>query len=290
MKITLINAKSDLGVTVDGSNLGPEIISKYFEKDQRIHKIINIEKPNVTKSKDINDLAKNIDSVNAFNKKLYDAVLKEKNNNHFPITLGGDHSIAIASALASIKKEDNLGIIWIDSHGDYNTFATTKTGNIHGLPLAAINHQTEEKLSFYHFGNYYSPKNTVIVGGRDIDKWEMPNITKNNITLFTTDDIKKQGIEIIIKKAMDIALTNTNGVHISYDIDVIDPLIAKGVSVPAINGINEEDAYLIVDELLKYKDQIKSFDLVEFNPSKDIDKKTEQIVLNILNKIIESKE
>lgn len=288
MKLTLINAKTDLGVMVDGSNYGPVAISNHFKEDKRINKIITLEKQNIIKSKDKLDLEKNLDGVNEFNKRLYDVVLSEKQENNFPIILGGDHSLAIASALASIKNEQNLGIIWIDSHGDYNTFETTRTGNLHGLPLAATNNQTGNKLTSYHNGNYYNPKNTVIVGARDIDKWEMPNIEKNNVTVFTTQDIKVQGIDIIIKKAMAIALNGTNGVHISYDLDVIDPKIAPGVSVPAKDGINEEEAYLILDEVLKYKNDIKSFDLVELNPTKDIDHKTENIAVNLLDKLVSS--
>lgn len=283
MKLTLINAKTDLGVMVDGANLGPEILSNYYKDDKRIDKIINLEKENIKKSHDPKDLAKNLDTINEFNARLYNEI---KQDNNFPITLGGDHSLAIGSALASIKKEENLGIIWIDSHGDYNTFETTRTGNIHGLPLAALNHQTGDRLSLFHDGNYYLPENTVIVGGRDIDPWEMPVIEKAGATVFSTKDIKEQGISTIIKKAIDIASNNTKGIHISFDIDVIDPEIAKGVSVPAINGITDDEAYLITDEVLKYKDKIKSWDLVEFNPLKDEDKKTEKIAINILEKVI----
>lgn len=283
MKVTLINAKTDLGVMIDGANLGPEILSNYYKDDERVNKRIDIEKQNIEKSHDPKDLAKNLDAINEFNTRLYNVVKEEEN---FPITLGGDHSLAIASALGSIKKYDKLGIIWIDSHGDYNTFETTKTGNIHGLPLAALDNQTGTRLSAYHDGNYFIPENTVIVGGRDIDPWEMPVIKKAGATVFSTKDIKEQGIDVIIKKAIDIASNNTNGIHISYDIDVIDPEIAPGVSVPAINGINEEEAYLITDEVLKYKDKIKSWDLVEFNPTKDKDKKTEKIAVNILEKIV----
>lgn len=283
MKLTLINAKTDLGVMIDGANLGPEVLSNYYKDDKRIDKIINLEKENIKKSHDPKDLAKNLDAINEFNARLYNEI---KQDNNFPITLGGDHSLAIGSALASIKKEEKLGIIWIDSHGDYNTFETTRTGNIHGLPLAALNHQTGDRLSLFHDGNYYLPENTVIVGGRDIDPWEMPVIEKAGATVFSTKDIKEQGISTIIKKAIDIASNNTKGIHISFDIDVIDPEIAKGVSVPAINGITDEEAYLITDEVLKYKDKIKSWDLVEFNPLKDEDKKTEKIAVNILEKII----
>ena len=290
MNITLINAKTDLGVTVDGANLGPEIISGHFKNNEKVKNIINIEKSQKQKSKNSNDLAKNLDEVNDFNNRLYNAIIKKKSNNLFPITLGGDHSLAIGSALGSIKKEENLGIIWIDAHLDYNTFETTITGNIHGLPLAAIN-GLNKKLSLFHNGNYYKPKNTVVVGYRSEEankEIELNNVKEMGVTVFTTDDIRKLGIKEVIKKAFEIANNNNNGVHISYDLDVIDPNIAPGVSVPEINGINDIEANLILDEVLNYKEKIKSFDLVEFNPTNDIDKKTETISINLLNKIIKS--
>lgn len=286
MKITLIKAKTDLGVHVDGANLSPSAIYDHFINDIRINEVIDIEKNNIEKNKDINNLEKNLDEINNFNEKLYNSVKLVREKDYFPIILGGDHSLSIGSALGSIKNKQ--GIIWIDSHGDYNTLETTKTGNIHGLPLAAINELNKNKLSAFHNGNYYKPENTVIVGGRDIDKWEKPNIEKMGVTLFTTQDIKEQGIETIIKKAIDIASKNTEGIHISFDIDVIDPTFAPGVSVPAKDGISDIDSYKIIDEVLKYQNNINSIDLVEFNPTKDKNNKTETIATTILEKIITS--
>lgn len=282
MKITLIEANEDLGVKVDGANLGPNVLTSYFDINTLV-----VNKPDVIKEKDANNLKKNLDGINLFDKELYQVCLSVKNKNEFPLVIGGDHTVAIPSSLASIKKEDSLGIIWIDAHADYNTFDTTRTGNIHGLPLAAANGICP-LLTTFHDGNYFNHENTVIVGGRDIDEWEYPNLEKDNITVFTTEDIKKYGVQEIMKKAFAIANNGTNGVHISYDLDVIDPKIAPGVSVPAINGINEEEAFLIVDELIKNKNIIKSMDLVEFNPTKDINDKTKNIAIKILEKVIKN--
>jgi len=288
MKLTLINAKTDLGVTVDGANLGPEILSNYFKNNENIEKIVTIEKSNNKKSTDKNDLAKNLNEVNEFNEKLYNEIINTKENNSFPITLGGDHSLAIGSALGSIEKEQSLGIIWIDAHLDYNTFETTITGNLHGLPLAALNGLNKE-LSKFHNKNYYKPENTVVVGYRSEEEnkdIELNNVKQMGVTVFTTEDINNLGIETVLKQAFDIATKNTNGVHISYDLDVIDPIICPGVSVPEKNGITQEQAYLILDEVLKYKKDIKSLDLVEFNPTNDIENKTKTIALNLLETII----
>lgn len=291
MKITLINAKTDLGVTVDGSNLGAPAISKHFVKNNRVQKIIDIEKPRVKKEKGKENLAKNLDAVNTFNQELYQAVAQVKEKGTFPITLGGDHSLAIGSALGSIRKEQSLGIIWIDAHLDYNTFETTITGNLHGLPLATVN-GLNKRLSPFHKKNYYNPKNTVVVGYRSEEEnkeIELNIIKKMGVTVFSTEDIRTMGIKEVIRKAVEIASSNTNGIHISYDLDVIDPEIAPGVSVKEENGINEKEAMNILKEVLQYKEKIVSFDVVELNPLNDIDHKTEKIAVNIVEEIIKSK-
>ncbi len=290
MKINIINACSDLGVTVDGASLGPTLLSKNLNNN-KINDIITINKINCVKSKDENDLKKNLKYVNEFNLKLYNNVLNTIKSELFPLTIGGDHSIAIASALASQKMNENLGIIWIDAHLDYNTFETTITGNLHGLPLAAINGICKPLTTFFD-SNYYNPKNTVVVGYRAMETnkaQELNNIKEMGVTVFTGEDIKKYGIEYIMNKAIEIATNNTNGMHISYDLDVIDELFAPGVSVPELNGIDDVTAYKIRDILCDNIDKIKSFDLVEFNPNFDNNNKTLNIALNIVNEIINKK-
>lgn len=284
MKITLIEANQDLGINVDGANLGPNILSNYF-KDELDILIVN--KDDIEKEKNRDNLKKNLIGVNTFDEKLYNTCLSVKEKNEFPLVIGGDHTVAIPSSLASIKKENNLGIIWIDAHGDYNTFETTRTGNLHGLPLAAANGNCS-LLTEFHDGNYYKHCNTVIVGGRDIDEWEMPNILKDNVKVFTTEDIRNLGVKKVMEEAFKIASNNTNGVHISYDLDVIDPKIAPGVSIPAKDGINLDEAFQIIDELINNKVLIKSMDLVEFNPTRDIDNKTKNIAIDILKKVIKN--
>ena len=290
MKCNIICAKSDLGLTIDGCNLGPNLINDKLNS-KKINKTINIEKENIKKSKDENDLKKNLKEVNIFNCKLYNNVLNTIDENCFPITIGGDHSIAIGSALASKKRNKNLGIIWIDAHLDYNTFETTITGNLHGLPLAALNGICEDLTKFYD-GEYYSPKNSVVVGYRAMEEnkdLELGNIQRMGVTVFTNDDINELGIETVMEKAINIAMNGTDGLHISYDLDIIDKLYAPGVSVPEPNGINIDVAYKIKDILINNIDKIKSFDLVEYNPLFDINNKTLDIAVNIISDIIKAK-
>ena len=283
--IDIIDACTDLGVSVDGATLGPEILTEDFSREN-VDNIYIIHADEDGKEKDKENKKKNLKKLNEFNIELYNRVLKSIDEKKFPLTIGGDHSLVIASALASIKKNQNLGIIWIDAHGDYNTFKTTITGNIHGLPLAVIDGYEKMYLVDFHNGSFYNSKNTVIVGGRDIDPLEQENLKDAGVTVFTTEEIHKRGMKAVMEDAIKIACDNTNGMHISYDLDVIDPAICPGVSVPAKNGINLEEAYEAVDEIIKYKDKLKSLDLVEYNPLKDIDNKTKVIAKTILESLI----
>ena len=274
----IIEAKSDLGLHIDGANLGPSLITSNID-----NKII-IEKENCIKSNDPNDLKKNLKEVNNFNTKLYNTVLNCLNNK-FPITIGGDHSIAIASSLAS-RSKNNIGIIWIDAHLDYNTFETTITGNLHGLPLAAVNGLAKDLTPFTN--TFINPKNTVVVGYRakeDNAKVEIDNILNAGGTIFTTDDIKKYGVKKVMEDAIKIASNNTEGIHISFDLDFIDPKDAPGVSVPEIDGIDKKTALEVI-HYLNSTHNIKSFDIVEYNPLNDKDNITLDIAKEILYYVI----
>lgn len=288
-KVDIIGACSDLGLHINGSQLAPEILINNINKDN-INKIKIIKYNNTYKKElDKNNLKKNLNELNIFNNKLYSEILSTIESNNLPITIGGDHSIAIASALASINKYNNLGIIWFDAHGDYNTFETTSSGNIHGIPFAVVTGYEKNLLTTFHKGNYFNLKNAVLLGARDIDEpYELNNLKDAGVTIITTDDIKKYGIEAMYEKAFSIASNGTNGIHISCDIDCIDCDIAPGVSVPVKKGINLEEAYCFIDYIIKNKENIKSIDLVEFNPLKDKNKITEKIATNILNKLIEN--
>ena len=283
MKITIVKACSDLGVKINGSDKGPLALNKY---DNLVDKVITIKKENVKKEVEDGNKKRNIKYVNKFNEKLYNTIV---NIDNFVITIGGDHSIAIGGNLASKKKHGDIGLLWIDAHSDYHNMDSTITGNIHGMPFATISGQNEDTLSYFFDGEYYNPKKTVLIGGRDIEAPEYINLEKAGVKIFTTEDIKTLGVKKVMDEAFKIALSNTSGMHISYDLDVIDPNEAPGVSVKAKDGINETEAYQIRDEIINKIDYLKSFDLVEYNPDYDIDDKTKKIAMNILNEIIKAK-
>ncbi len=280
-KIVLIGAGLDLGVNIDGASLAPSVILNKINKT----KFILEQDKNIVKSQEPNDLKKNIKPLCEFNQKLYNKLLEEKD---FCFTIGGDHSLAIASGLASLKKQEGLGLIWLDSHLDYNTFETTITGNLHGLPLASLNGLNKD-LSKFHDGVYFNPKKTVVIGYRAFEKnsnLEINNIKTMGVTVFTTKDVKENGIQKILDLAFKIASPNNNLVHVSLDLDVIDPLIAPGVSVKEPNGLTENEIMEAVSYLKNKLNTINSLDLVEYNPLNDTNDKTLNIALEIINKII----
>ena len=279
-KISVVLASDDAGVHVDGAALGA------LKLGEDLDNTIVIKQKEFNKSHDKNDLKKNLKEVNSFNEELYNKVYNELVNNNKVLTIGGDHSLAIGSVLSSVKYNKKMGIIWIDAHGDYNTFDTTITGNLHGLPLAVIDNYEKTLLNEFHNGNYIDPKNTVVVGVRDLDPKELENLKDAGVTMFTTDDVHTLGVEEVMNLAFKIASFNVDKVHVSYDLDVIDPKIACGVSIPAKDGISKQEAYDIMDEVLKHSDIINTMDLVEYNSLLDKNNETYNIAIELRNKIL----
>lgn len=291
MKTLIIGAGSDLGVHIDGAHIGPVQLASDLQSFYKGEKLSFVQDESILKSRNLSDRRKNEYDIDKFNTSVYKAIVDNYNKEDiFPILLGGDHSVAVASALASAKKYTDIGIIWIDAHGDFNTFDTTITGNIHGLPLAAITGYKNHELRYFHDGNTINPQNAVVVGARSLDPAEKDNLRYAGVTVFTTEDIKTRGVDAVMNEAFEIATKRTKGVHISFDLDVIDPSLAPGVSVPEFDGLTIEEAMAINKNVINHFDHVVSYDLVEYNPLRDIDRKTEQIAINIIAQIIKNAE
>lgn len=290
MRTIIVGACSDLGVNIDGANLGPVQLMNDLKAFYKGESLMFEKDETIIKSRNLSDRRKNEYEIEKFNSNLYKNIVDKIKEDNFPIVIGGDHSISIASALASAKVNIDVGMIWIDAHTDYNTFETTVTGNIHGLPLATINGYKNSELRFYHQGKVIQPSKTVIIGARSIDEGEKDNVRYSGVTVFTTEDIKEKGIEAVMDEAFKIAGYKTKGIHISYDLDVIDPDIAPGVSIPEFDGLTLDEAMKINEYIINHINDVLSYDLVEFNPLRDINRKTEQIALNLLAQIIRAAE
>ena len=290
MRTMIFGACTDLGVHIDGADLGPVQLMNDLKSFYKGESMMFNKDKDIIKSRNLSDRRKNEYEIEKFNSELYKSMVSKIKEEYFPIMIGGDHSAAIPSALASAKVNIDVGMIWIDAHTDYNTFESTVSGNIHGLPLATINGYKNSDLRTYHDGKIIQPSKTVIIGARSIDDGEKDNVRYSGVTVFTTQDIKEKGIEQVMKEAFEIVSFKTKGIHVCFSLDIIDPDIAPGVSNPEFDGLTEEEAMQINEFLLKNMKDILSYDLVEFNPLRDIDRKTEQIALNILAQIIRAAE
>lgn len=286
MKSIIIGAGSDLGVHIDGSSLGPVQLINDIKSFYNGETTTIMQEEDILKSRNLSDRRKNEYEVDEINTKIYNTILEKEKDNYFPIVIGGDSSITIPIALASSKVRENIGMILFSPYTNYNTFDTTVSGNINGMSLAAINGYKNSELRYYHDGNVIQPTKTVVVGARSIDDWEKDNVKYSGLNVFTSEDIKQKGLETVINEAFSIANERTKGVHISFDLGLLDPSIAPGVSIPEFDGMSEEEVMNINKLIIAHMKNITSYDLVEFNPLRDENRKTEQIALNILAQII----
>lgn len=286
MKSIIIGAGSDLGVHIDGSSLGPVQLINDIKSFYNGETTTIMQEEDILKSRNLSDRRKNEYEVDEINTKIYNTIFEKEKENYFPIVIGGDSSITIPTALASSKVRENIGMILFSPYTNYNTFDTTVSGNINGMSLAAINGYKNNELRYYHDGNVIQPTKTVVVGARSIDDWEKDNVKYSGLNVFTSEDIKQKGLETVINEAFSIANERTKGVHISFDLGLLDPSIAPGVSIPEFDGMSEEEVMNINKLIIAHMKDITSYDLVEFNPLRDENRKTEQIALNILAQII----
>ncbi len=190
----------------------------------------------------------------------------------FPLVLGGDHSIAIGTiagvAAHCRKNKKRLGVLWIDAHGDLNTPETTPSGNIHGMPMAAaIGVGAIELTSVGGDFKKLEPKNVVLVGTRDLDDGERKFIRQSGINIFTMEEIDKHGMSAIMGRALR-KLRDCDFLHVSFDLDGVDPQVAPGVGTPVKGGLNYREAHLIM-ETLNESGKMTSLEIVEVNPILD---------------------
>ncbi|MCI8347523.1 MAG: hypothetical protein HFJ12_06245 [Bacilli bacterium] len=290
MKSIIIGAETDLGVHIDGAKLGPVSLIKDLGSFYQGEIIEFKQDEAIIKSRNLSDRAKNKYEINQINEKIYKKILEKMGEGFFPITIGGDKSIIIPAVLADAMTNEEIGLIIIGAHADYNTFKTTETGNMNGFSTSCITGFECEDLRQFHRGEIVQASKTVLVGVRNMNQKEQNNLKYSGISVFTTEDLKQQGAKEVIEKAFEIASYKTKNIHICYDLNILDPTIAPGISVPEFNGIDEELAMNISDEILKYFDKISAYDLVELNPLRDQNRKTEQIALNILFKTLKEVE
>jgi len=225
---------------------------------------------------------KYLDEVMLACKRLSQSVTKAMSSNEFPLVLGGDHSIAIGTwaGLAAVGR--NEGLIWIDAHGDFNTHETSPSGNIHGMPFAALCGFGDERLvKLGGIAPKANPKNCVLLGIRDLDPGEKKLIAKSGVRYYTMRDIDEMGVRKVMDEALGIAGKGGRKIHVSFDIDVMDPAFAKGTGTPSPGGMSYREAHLAM-EMVADTGQLQSMEMVEVNPLLDDQNKTGELAVGLI--------
>ncbi|RXK49179.1 arginase [Halorientalis pallida] len=197
----------------------------------------------------------------------------------FPLVLGGDHSIAIGTA-GGVSRDAETGIVWFDAHGDFNTPATTPSGNVHGMGLAAILGKGPFADTDWAPAPNVAEENVALVGLRSVDAAERPNIRNSDVTAYTMTDIDARGVTEVVTEALDVATDGTDGVHVSLDLDWLDPTEAPGVGTPERGGVSYREAHAameLISERAADPGRLASMELVEVNPILDRHNQTAEL-------------
>ena len=232
---------------------------------------------------------KNLKFLNTISKACNDLANKIKKtveDGDLPITMGGDHAIAMGS-IAGVSSSKKIGVLWVDAHRDFNTEETSESGNIHGMPLAASCGYGEKVLvDCHHVGVKVDPSNTVLFGIREDDQVEEDLVNEAGVRCYKYSEIEERGFDVCLAEASSILAKSGYDIHMSFDLDSVDPREITGVSTPVKKGITREEG----KQIFKYmfdKHNISSVDIVEYNPLLEKGKETADYVDDLIRTIAE---
>ncbi len=284
-KITLLGYATDLGGACPGNELGPQqIIDSPLM--QSIDKLIGKYQYLYPEGKAHGLSA--LPLLHEINKRLAVATEQLTRAKKDFVVLGGDHSSAIGTwsgVSTGLAKEGDLGLIWFDAHMDSHTPETTPSGNIHGMPLAALLGHGDTSLTHLLTPNpKLKPEHVCLIGIRSFEAAEKELLDRLKVRIFTMQEIKERGLEIVLSEALSIATSNTAGFGISFDLDAIDPLEAPGVSTPAPDGLSTLSLYTALKAWNNHP-LLTGLEIAEFNPTFDIKAQTETIIFELIHSL-----
>ncbi|WP_398574911.1 arginase [Staphylococcus capitis] len=274
-RIEIIGAPSTFGQKKLGVNLGPDAI-RYAGLLSRLKKMGldvidkgNIEVPTLDVEKFNSDQEglRNYDEIVTVSENLSKATSEIVEKGNFPLTLGGDHSIAVGSISGISQHYENLGVIWYDAHGDLNVPEESPSGNVHGMPLRILaGDGPDELVNINDFTPKVKPENIVLIGMRDLDEGERKYIKDKNIKTFTMADIDRFGIQEVIERSLEyLKSRNIDGLYFSLDVDALDPAETPGTGTRVMGGLSYRESHFAL-ELLNESKLVTSMDIVEVNP------------------------
>ncbi len=288
MHIRIIGAPMDLGADRRGVDMGASAIRYAGLSDQlqslghTVHDIGNLAIPQPESRPEGNPHLKYLEPIVHASEELARLVSNSLQENEFPLLLGGDHSISLGSVSGVAHVHKDIGVIWVDAHADFNTDTTTPSGNIHGMILAALAGIGDGRLVN---ASGWMPKinkeTIVILGARDLDIQEQVLLREHNIHVFTMSDIDQRGMTSVTQEAIALASQHNNPIHLSLDMDSLDPREAPGVGTPVRGGLSYREAHLAM-ELLSVSQKLVSMDVVEVNPILDSENTTAKLAVELI--------
>ncbi|MBE4909695.1 arginase [Bacillus luteolus] len=295
-QISIIGVPMDFGQMRRGVDMGPSAIryAGVVDRLENLHyEIDDLGDIEISRPEKLDKLSegnlRNLKAVAEGNTKLAKKIDEAINADTFPLVFGGDHSIAIGTLAGVAKHYNNLGVIWYDAHGDLNTAESSPSGNIHGMPLAVslgLGHPTLTEIAGY--GPKVKPENIVIIGARSLDEGEKILIKELGIKVYTMHEIDRIGMTKVMEETISYLKDRTDGVHLSLDLDGLDPHDAPGVGTPVIGGISYRESHLAM-EMLAEAGVITSAEFVEVNPILDERNKTASVAVALMGSLFGEK-
>jgi arginase len=288
MHIRVIGVPMDLGADRRGVDIGASAIRYAGLNDQlrylnyEVYDVGNIVVPQPESQPIDNSRLKYLEPIVKVAEELADTVTEALKANEFPLILGGDHSIALGSITGVTRVHKDISLLWIDAHADFNTEETTPSGNIHGMILAALAGLGNSRLT--DIGGRAPKVDTqriVIVGARDLDPGERELLRTHHVHVFTMSDIDQRGISDVMREALAIAGKARDGIHLSLDMDALDPEHAPGVGTPVRGGLTYREAHLAM-ELIADSGHLIGIDVVEVNPILDRENATALLAVELV--------
>jgi arginase len=288
MRIRVIGVPMDLGADRRGVDIGASAIRYAGLNDHlrrlgyEVHDIGNIIVPQPESQPTGSPHVKYLEPIVKVAEELADVVAAGLKDGEFPLVLGGDHSIALGSIAGITRVHKDIGILWIDAHADFNTEETTPSGNIHGMVLAALAGLGNSRLTTA--GGRVSKLNTqtiAIVGARDLDPGERDLLRTQGVHVFTMSDIDQRGISDVMREALTIVGQASDGIHVSLDMDALDPAYAPGVGTPVPGGLTYREAHLAM-EIVADAGRLVAMDVVEVNPILDRENATALLAVELV--------
>jgi arginase len=291
-KVTIIGVLMDLGADRRGVDMGPSAI-RVAGLNERLAELgyevtdagnIGVRNPEMMQITDRN--LKYLPEIAAACQTLSQQVESTLEEGAIPIILGGDHSIAIGSVsgLAAYyhKREHRVGVIWFDAHGDMNTPETSPSGNIHGMPFAAIlGHGAPALTDIAGFAPKVYPEDCVLIGARSVDPDEAVALKSSGIRVITMRELDERGMSAVMDEAMWLASRRTAGFHVTMDMDFVDPDYAPGVGTPVPGGPTYRESHLAMEKIAD-SGKMLSFELTEVNPVLDVSNKTAELGVQLI--------